>query len=567
MESPALTPLRLNGRTVDLQRGAVTDDAGHAMTLRPQAAEVLKVLAAQPGKLVTKDELMRLVWAGIAVTDDSLVQCITEIRKALGDEKHTIVKTVLKRGYVLEPETTAGTHDKHWLPWRWTALAAGVAGAAALAGVYLFPMAKPGAEPPAIAVLPFENLSVGSQWDRFADGMTEDIITDLARFRDIPVIARTSTEVYRGKPHDVRAIGSALDVDYVLEGSLRINLHWLRVTAQLVNAKTGEHVWSERYDDRNVGDFFAIQDEITEKIAATLTGWQSPISQEQKAAARRKNPADLNAYDYWLLGAAEKHKITPASMIEARKLFEKGLALDPGFQPMVRDLGYTYTIELWMGSAKDRDLNLRRLDELSARAIELDPQDPLAWHLRGNVSAWEGDRETQRERFERALSLGPNNADLLVLAASDAAAVGVAERGPELADRALRLNPHHPHWWDATLTPAYVYGGAFAKAYPLARKLGLESPRVAAYQAMIAAELGKTDEAAAAVAAVVRLDPGWRAETTFDLPVDKDREFMLTAARKAGLPVCATAEQLAGEFRHVRPSPQCEKERALAASN
>jgi DNA-binding winged helix-turn-helix (wHTH) protein len=102
MDSSALTPLRLNGRTVDLQRGSVTDEAGHLMTLRPQAAEVLKLLASQPGKLISKDELIQAVWGGIAVTDDSLVQCITGIRKALGDERHEIVKTVLKRGYVLE---------------------------------------------------------------------------------------------------------------------------------------------------------------------------------------------------------------------------------------------------------------------------------------------------------------------------------------------------------------------------------------------------------------------------------------------------------------------------------
>ena len=131
------------------------------------------------------------------------------------------------------------------------------------------------------------------------------------------------------------------------------------MTAQLVSATTGEHVWSERYD-RQVDEFFAVQDEITEKIAATLTGWQSPISQARKAAASRKSLAELGAYDYWLLGAAEKHRMTPASLIEARKLFERGLALDAGFQPLVRDLGYTYTIELWMGAAKDPEVAMRK---------------------------------------------------------------------------------------------------------------------------------------------------------------------------------------------------------------
>jgi tetratricopeptide (TPR) repeat protein len=221
---------------------------------------------------------------------------------------------------------------------------------------------------------------------------------------------------------------------------------------------------------------------------------------------------------------------------------------------------------MFMGEA-NRDFAVRKLDELSARAVELDPQDPLAWQLWGVSASRHGDHATLRERVERALSLGPNNTDLLVLAASDAALAGFSERGPELADRALRLNPHHPHWWDVALTPAYFLGGEFARAHALARKLGQDSPMVAAYQAMIAGELGKTDEAAAAVAAVVRLDPEWRVEAAFfNIPMERDRAFVAESARKAGLPVCMTAAQIKANPPGVLYE-ECELERAKAATN
>jgi len=182
------------------------------------------------------------------------------------------------------------------------------------------------AGPPAIAVLPFENLNGDARWDRFAYGITEDVITDLSRYRDLAVIARTSTDVYRGKPHDVREIGKALDVKYVLEGSLQADGHRLRVTAQLINAETGAHVWSERYN-RLAAELFDVQDEITQKIATTLTGWQGQVTEAERTIARRKNATDLDAYDYWLLGIEAKHRMTPGSLLEARAYFDKGLKL------------------------------------------------------------------------------------------------------------------------------------------------------------------------------------------------------------------------------------------------
>ena len=168
MDSPAQTALSLNGRTIDLQRGIVTDEAGHKVGLRPQAAEVLKLLAARPGKLIGKDELVQAVWGNIAVTDDSLVQCITEIRKALGDDKHDIVRTLPKRGYLLEAEKATererprGVRALVLARKSWLGLAAGLLILIGMATAYLAPVPETGTEPPAIAVLPFQNRSISA---------------------------------------------------------------------------------------------------------------------------------------------------------------------------------------------------------------------------------------------------------------------------------------------------------------------------------------------------------------------------------------------------------------------
>ncbi|RUU44264.1 tetratricopeptide repeat protein [Mesorhizobium sp. M6A.T.Ce.TU.002.03.1.1] len=570
MDSSALTPIRLNGRTVDLQRGSIADQSGHAIALRPQAIEVLKVLAARPGKIVTKDELMQTVWGNIAVTDDSLVQCVIEIRKALGDERHEIVRTLPKRGYVLEAEKAVedsrkvagarllGLRSKSWL-----GLAAGLMILIGAAAAYLLPTTKSGAETPAIAVLPFENINGDERWDRFATGVTEDIITDLARYRDISVIARTSAEFYRGKAHDVREIGEALDVKYVLEGSLQVDGHRIRVTAQLIDAETGAHVWSERYD-RLAAELLEVQDEITQKIATTLTGWQGQVTEAERTLARRKNATGLNAYDYWLLGIEAKHRMTVASQLEARAYFEKGLNLAPDFMPLVRDMGITYAIEMDIGSVIDFPAWVDAQRKYAERALALDPNDSTANFTMAVAYAYQNDSE-QAERYQKlALQFGPNNADTMMQLAWTYAG-WQTERALELVERTLKLNPRYPSWWNFPITQTYFAARQFDEAYTTAKQLG-ESPSQAAFVAMSAAQIGKKQEAAAAAAKVLRMKPDWTAESMFPYQGFKDDSVLSESAAKAGLPVCMTVGQAktnTGMFR----MKQCEAERVRAALN
>ena len=183
---------------------------------------------------------------------------------------------------------------------------------------------------PSIAVLPFDNLSGDPKEERLADGITEDIITDLSRFRDLFVIARNSTFVYKDKPTDVRRIAHELGVQYVLEGSLQAQDGHARITAQLVDATTGNHLWSERYD-RPLDDVFAIQDEVTEQIAGTLGSYWGQVAQALRERARRKPPESLEAYELYLLGVEAKHRLTKEDTIKAVELLNKAITLDPGF--------------------------------------------------------------------------------------------------------------------------------------------------------------------------------------------------------------------------------------------
>ena len=208
--------------------------------------------------------------------------------------------------------------------------------------------ALPLPDKPSIAVLPFDNLSGEVRYERLADGLTEDIITDLSRFRDLFVIARNSTFVYKDKPTDVRQVARELGVRYVLEGSLQAEGDRVRITAQLVDATTGNHLWSKRYD-RPLDDVFAVQSEVTQTIVAQLGGLDSAIALAGRDLARRKPAESLEAYDYYLLGVETKERFTKEDLKKAQKLFQKAIEIDPNFARGYVGLTHTYDMEISLG--------------------------------------------------------------------------------------------------------------------------------------------------------------------------------------------------------------------------
>ena len=435
------------------------------------------------------------------------------------------------------------------------------AGGAWLTRDLWMPAPQGAVEHPAIAVLPFVNLSGDPAGDRLADALTENVITNLSLSRDLFVIARNSTLTYKDRSVDPRQIGRELGVMYILEGSIQASSDRVRITAQLIEAASGRHVWSNRYD-RPLEDIFAIQDEVSEKVAGTLTGWEGAIAEAQRAMARRKPPANLQAYDYYLLGIEAKHKETKEDNIRAQELFRKALELDPRFARAYTGLALTYGYEIWLSYTESRARSLRDWLAAVQKAVALDPYDGEAHMVLGYAYRMLNDHERATPELDRGLELQPNSPDLLMLYVENLPMLGNPQKGVELAERAIRLNPNYPAWYLYGLHRVYYFAGEFEKALAAARQApGLSGPLLAA----IYGHLGRNAEAAEGAANVLKLDPDWSAERdisdTGAFARQAELDLYLDGIRKAGLPVCASATALQ-QRPEMKRLPICEQARA-----
>ena len=413
-----------------------------------------------------------------------------------------------------------------------------------------------------IAVLPFDNLGSDPKWSRFADGTTEDILTDLSHSKDLFVVARNSTEIYKGKPVDVRSIGRDLGVNYVLEGSIQPEGDQIRVTAQLIDTRTGGHVWSNRYD-RPATDLFNVQRDVTERIAATLTGYEGALAEAERSIVRRKPPSNLTAYDIYLLGMEAKHKVTKEGLDEGERLFRKALELDPQLARAYVGLVYIYAyrMDLGLGSLPD---NLAKQMEAARNAVRLDPNDGETQLVLGHAFAYQGKGEQGLAQFAKAEALAPNNADLLILIAWYLPALGQPERAVELTEKALRLNPNYPYWYNQALQYVYFYGQQYEKSVKYSNLVTEPFALDYAYRASASAMLGDMKAARAAAAEVARLDPNWSVEKYMsDAGGYPEAVAMLfvDAARKAGVTACVPVRSLPSSPKLIRLK-SCDQERA-----
>ena len=416
---------------------------------------------------------------------------------------------------------------------------------------------------PSVAVLPFDNIGADPQWERFADGITEDIIADLSHSKDLTVIARNSTEVYKGKPIDMRQIGRDLNVKYVLEGSIQSMGERVRVTAQLIEAASGSHVWSERYD-RPVDDLFAVQNEITQRIAATLTGYEGAVAEAERSLLRRKPPANLSAFDAYLLGMEAKHKVTKEGFIEAEGLFRKALELDPQLARAYVGLVYVQVYLIDLGLAPSVEEALAKMMEAAKKAVMLDPNDGQALGALGYAYAYQGKAQQALAEFDRAEALAPSDADLLINIAWLSPVFGESARAVSLAEQALKLNPHYPDWYNQGLSLVFFFGEQYDKA--VRYRLLVKEPLALdyAFLAMSYAYLGQTGDAASATANVKKLDPTWIAERYLSEGggyAEKEAELFVNGARKAGLSDCAPADKLKDMPKLIRVK-SCDQQRA-----
>jgi TolB-like protein/class 3 adenylate cyclase/Flp pilus assembly protein TadD len=398
---------------------------------------------------------------------------------------------------------------------------------------------------PSIAVLPFDNLGGDAATGRLADGITEDIITDLARFREFDVIAHNSTEVYEGRPVDVRQVGRDLNVRYVLEGSIQRQGEQIRATAQLVDAASGAHLWSERWD-RPARDVFAVQTEIAEQVASRLGGWGVVVRAERQAA-RRARPEDLTAYELYLRGIEVIEGGTKESTDEAVRLFAQAVEKDPEFARAWTALAsahdYTVSFGADLGTAE------AKAKQAAERAVALDPRDAEAHRALGEVLATLGAFPRAEAAFEAALRLNPGSAGILANYAAWAGTFGKPERGAEAADRAIRLNPNYSFGAANRFRAAYFAAGRYEDALRMVERQPPEQRTMSGLvdRAASYAALGRTEEARAAVADALERLPDLSIQGFLSQPSlsDAERKRYAELMRLAGFPPCMRSEDMA----------------------
>ncbi|MGI9524597.1 MAG: BTAD domain-containing putative transcriptional regulator, partial [Hyphomicrobiaceae bacterium] len=395
---------------------------------------------------------------------------------------------------------------------------------------------------PSIAVLPFTNMNTADEDDFFADGISEDIITALSKISTILVIARNSSFIYKGSAVDVKQVGREQGVRYVLEGSVRRAGTRARVTAQLVDATTGHHMWAERFD-RDLDDMFAIQDEITREIVVAL---DVQLREGEQARVWSRGTNNVEAWECVRLGMDAINQITPESRIEGRKLIARALELDPNYPMAWVSMGWIYFHEadfnLGPGSKDARDVALRSAEECVPKALELDPSYPDAFALLGLCHLSHKAYDDAIAAMERAVALAPNHAENLAIAGAVLNKSGQPERSFELINRAMRLCPIYPSWYLYVLATACRLlhrSDTAVSVFEQGIKRNPDNLSMHVGLASTLGELSREQEARLSVTEILRLDPdfsisGYARQLSYRDPAELAR--FEDGLRKAGLP-------------------------------
>jgi TolB-like protein/DNA-binding CsgD family transcriptional regulator/cytochrome c-type biogenesis protein CcmH/NrfG len=388
---------------------------------------------------------------------------------------------------------------------------------------------------PAIAVLPFDDLSAEGEHAHLADGLVEDLITRLACYRWFPIIARNSTFTYKGRAVDVRQVSRELGARYVVEGSVRADGSRVRVAVQLVDGARGEHVLAERYD-REIVDLFRLQDELVEDIVGAI---DPGVSQLERLRAVRKAPPDLSAWDCVARGMFHVYRGARDDLLQARRLFERAIEENPFFAPAWEGLSQVHCFELFYGFSADRPRSLSEAVRAAERSVESDPGDPVAHGTLALARALTLQTEAAVAAFEHAIELNPSyGVACWGLAALELQRERI-EEAHQLVAKAMRLSPHDPvmHMMLGFLVLVHCASGAFDEALAVARRavqLRPDQPFGYALEAACCIELSRPAEAGAAWAQLRKLAPAFRPGVLVTFAPARVRERLETIWRRLG---------------------------------
>jgi adenylate cyclase len=400
-------------------------------------------------------------------------------------------------------------------------------------------MAFPLPQRPSIAVLPFKNLTGDAAEDSFVDGITDDITTVLSTISQMFVIDRGSALTYKGKTVKVQQVAEELGVRYVLEGSVKRSGDRVRVSAQLIDALTGHHLWAEIYD-REVEDIFALQDEITLEIVTAL---EVAITEgEQERISLIHGTGNLQAWVLVGRGVHLARRLTREDNTKARELHRRATQLDPNYPGAWDALAWTHFIDARFGWSDSRQASMLRAAELAQKALALDQSRPRTYALLGMLQLMTGNHDQAVALGQKAVALSPSGAEVAAFLALTSTYTGEVERSIALIEKAMRLSPYYPDWYRWTLGRAYRLMGRQEEAVAaLATRLDHSPDSVAPRVELVAAymEMGREAAARAEAAEVLRINPGFSVHEWMVMPPYKDAAIAkreMGALRRAGLP-------------------------------
>jgi adenylate cyclase len=398
--------------------------------------------------------------------------------------------------------------------------------------------APPLPDKPSIAVLPFENMSGDPEQEYFADGMVEEIITALSRFKWLFVIARNSSFTYKGKAVDVKEVGRRLGVRYVLEGAVRKASGKVRITGQLIDTTTGAHIWADRFE-RDLTDIFVLQDEVTVAVVSAI---QPKLLQTEIAIATRRRPENLTAYDFYLRAMQQYYPTTREGLAEAIRLAHRALELDPGFGVVAALAGSCHALNVLFGYAAEPEFDRKEAVRLLRLALGIDDGDPdtLAWA--SLTSAFMvGDTESAIELADRAVALNPNSFLAWGSRGHVYRIAGLPEEALRSFERAIRTNPVDPllHRALVGMSMAFIELRRFDEAIVAGKKAQRQNPYFPAANRCLAsafAHLGRDAETREAAARVLEVDPAFTISTAIARGGQSNAKLYIEGLRKAGLP-------------------------------
>ena len=395
---------------------------------------------------------------------------------------------------------------------------------------------------PSIAVMPFANLSGNSTQDYFSDGLTEDIISALGRFSNLTVVAHNATRRFKGDAQKSAEIGRELGVSYLLEGSVRRAGSQIRVSAQLIDATTDQHLWSNRYDNE-FKDLFSVQDDITRQVVGALAVELIRVESERAA---NKPPENLEAYDYVLRGRNLLHRREKSATFQAREMFERAIAIDPGYAAGYAGLGRSHIVAVELGYTEFVVKGVERAETLARKALLLDPNNVRAGDLLGMVFSHKGEFELAADQIRRVLAINPSDAESYKVYGSVMLFAGHEQKAIEWLEAALRLDPNMEVTVMADLAIAYYLSDRYKDAIATANRSVREAPELYLPYVVLAAahaEVGQIDQAAKAVQMLRRLRPFFTIDwVTTPYRDSDDVAHLARGLRKAGLKESGTRE-------------------------